>query len=102
MTAYVIVGAIVAAMLIALRVHIVRDERWLAEQARLDQEARAKRRRPVEPEAPEIRMDERCRICGGRIGYIEYSAGNGDVLDCWWAHEKHPADGHDAEPRVMA
>jgi hypothetical protein len=40
---YLIVGAIVFVMLIGLRIHIRRDERWPAEQARLDEEARRAR-----------------------------------------------------------
>jgi hypothetical protein len=41
-----------------------------------------------------------CGICGGDIEYVEATAWNGyevDVLDAWWAHRQHPADGHDAE-----
>jgi hypothetical protein len=40
---YVAVAAFIAVMFIALRVHIRRDERWLAEQARLDEQARRAR-----------------------------------------------------------
>lgn len=45
-----------------------------------------------------------CWRCGGTIYYVEYPApyetftGGEDVLDSWWAHQTHPADGHDAEP----
>lgn len=41
---YLIVFAVFAAVwLLALRIHIRRDEKWLAEQARLDAEARRER-----------------------------------------------------------
>jgi hypothetical protein len=32
-----------------------------------------------------------CAACGGAIRYIDCPTGG------WWAHETHPADGHDAE-----
>jgi hypothetical protein len=55
--------------------------------------------------APEPQHGDRatCSTCGGRIHYLEYTAWNGletDVLDAWWAHDMHPADGHDAKPGV--
>jgi hypothetical protein len=46
-----------------------------------------------------------CADCSGEIKYIEYTAWNGfeyDILDAWWAHRQHPADGHDARPRGAA
>jgi hypothetical protein len=33
-----------------------------------------------------------CAVCGGPVGYIDCPTGG------WWAHDRHPADGHDAEP----
>lgn len=43
-----------------------------------------------------------CRKCGGIIVFYEHSVGNGigelEVLDAWWAHRTHPADGHEATP----
>lgn len=36
----------------------------------------------------------RCKHCDGRIEeLVDEPAGN-----CWWVHESHPEDGHDAEP----
>lgn len=46
----------------------------------------------------------RCSQCGGVIEYVEYTAWNGlefDVLDAWWSHLTHPADGHDALPTLV-
>ena len=84
----IVLGVSTVVALAMMRVVIKRDERWRAEQAALDEQARHRDH------------GEKCLRCGGRIEYIEYSAGNGDVLDAWWAHEKHPEDGHDAEPRI--
>jgi hypothetical protein len=33
-----------------------------------------------------------CKRCQTKIGWVECPTGS------WWAHEVHPADGHDAEP----
>ncbi|MCX4778129.1 hypothetical protein [Streptomyces sp. NBC_01264] len=33
-----------------------------------------------------------CRPCGGGITWIDCPTGG------WWAHDIHPADGHDATP----
>lgn len=41
-----------------------------------------------------------CGRCQGDIEFFEESAGNGDVLNSWWAHAQHPTDGHDAEPAL--
>lgn len=86
--AYIGFGAFLALGLTAVRVLAKRDERWLREQAALEEEARRRDR------------GELCARCGGRIEYIEESAGNGDVLNAWWAHDKHPEDGHDAQPVI--
>ena len=61
----------------------------------------------IDPPAPE-RLDSAeqpshsgravCVGCGGPIEYIREQANNGDVLNSWWAHVEHPADGHDALP----
>jgi len=43
-----------------------------------------------------------CAVCGGEIEYVEHQQGSGageyEVLDAWWSHHTHPADGHDAQP----
>lgn len=84
----IVLGVAMLAALGILRVVIKRDERWRVEQAALDEQAR------------QTDSGEKCLKCGRRIEYIEYSAGNGDVLDAWWAHENHPEDGHDACPII--
>jgi hypothetical protein len=33
-----------------------------------------------------------CHVCNGVAGFIDCPTGG------WWAHEQHPADGHDAQP----
>lgn len=48
-----------------------------------------------------------CKTCGGRINYIEYTQSipgpdEYEVLDAWWAHNRHPADNHEAEPEAEA
>lgn len=43
-----------------------------------------------------------CESCGGTIEFYEHSQSTGlgtyEVLDSWWSHDQHPADGHDAKP----
>lgn len=36
-----------------------------------------------------------CATCGGRVEQYDPT---GDGLASFWSHEKHPDDGHDAEP----
>jgi hypothetical protein len=38
-----------------------------------------------------------CTHCGIGIQYFVHEDQYGNVLDAWWAHDEHPADGHDAE-----
>ncbi|MET7944407.1 hypothetical protein [Streptomyces sp. NPDC005302] len=35
----------------------------------------------------------RCICCDMAVGWVDAPTGG------WWAHETHPEDGHDAEPR---
>jgi len=52
----------------------------------------------AEPEQPRHGDISTCAICHGVIEFYESTATNGDVLDSWWSHHDHPADGHDAQP----
>jgi hypothetical protein len=37
-----------------------------------------------------------CINCETPVGWVDCPTGG------WWAHEQHPADGHDADPRLAA
>jgi hypothetical protein len=44
------------------------------------------------PDAPAETPAATCRTCATPIGYVDCPTGS------WWAHDQHPADGHDAVP----
>lgn len=53
-------------------------------------------RRPYYPEHGDCTL---CTKCGDVIEFVRHKQWNGveyEVLDEWWAHLTHPADGHDA------
>jgi hypothetical protein len=37
-----------------------------------------------------VALEDRCRVCGGSINWIDAPTGG------WWQHAAHPADDHDA------
>jgi hypothetical protein len=73
------------------------DDAQFIAQARTDVPALLARVQELEAENARLASQARdlritCAVCAGPVGYIDCPTGG------WWAHDRHPVDGHDAEP----